>query len=434
MNGLKDALSKRLEQLEMAQRMTSDAILQSQFLQLAFLIEHSALHSPYFKNRLQEAGLTAGEVSTPQGFKKLPLLSRRHLQAAGDFVYCKNIPHNHGSVFKTQTSGSTGEPVVIRKTGLNQLNWFAANLQDHLWHQRDFSKRLCAIRPHIKVYTQQKNWGPPADLLFKTGAALALPISSDIKQLSQWIYEFEPDNLIIYPSTLRELTDHCFKHSIAFTKLKHIRTVGEMLSIENRQKASTLFNAKVEDIYSSQEVGVIALECPVSGLYHISVENLIVEVLNDRGEPCKPSETGRIVITDLHNFATPLIRYEIGDYAEVGDLCPCGRGFPTLKKIHGRERNLIVMPDGKKHWPLTGFRGFQEIAPIQQYQLIQEDLERIEVRLVAARTLTEYEECKLTALIQNSLGHSFQLRFTYFEKQIPIGSNGKFEEFICRVQ
>jgi phenylacetate-CoA ligase len=434
MSALASALSKRLAQLEQTQWMSSDAIVKSQFQQLTLLAEHCVAHSTHFANRLKQAGLTARQFSTPEGFIELPLLLRRDLQEAGDSLYCKEIPENHGSVYNAQTSGSTGEPVVVRKTGLKQLNWLASNLQDHLWHKRDFSQRLCAIRPNIKVYTQQDSWGPPVHLLFKTGASLGLPVTADIGQLAHWIFAFQSNILLIYPSILRALTEHCLKHSITFTKLQHIRTLGETLSLENRQTAAAVFNAKVEDIYSSQELGTIALECPFSGLYHVIGENLIVEVLKENGELCEPSETGRIVITDLHNFATPLIRYDIGDYAEVGEPCPCGRGLYTIKKIRGRERNLIVMPNGSKYWPLMGFKGFCEIAPIQQYQMIQETFETIEVRMVAPRALTVDEESKLSSAIQKSLGYPFQLRFTYFDKQIPLASNGKFEEFICRVQ
>jgi len=127
--------------------------------------------------------------------------------------------------------------------------------------------------------------------------------------------------------------------------------------------------------------GIIALQCPVSGLYHAQSESLLVEVLNDEGQPCKPGEVGRIVITDLHNFATPLIRYEIRDYAEVGPPCPCGRGLQTFSRIMGRRRNMVVFPNGERHWPLVGAYRFREVADIKQYQVIQHALDDIEVML-----------------------------------------------------
>jgi phenylacetate-CoA ligase len=433
MSQLAEAVTLRLEHLKKTQWISPEHLKEFQHQQLKLLLEYCERQSPYFAERLKTANLTSDQVSTPSGLTKLPPLTRRHLQEAGKAFYCKETPKNHGAIYKTKTSGSTGEPVVVQKTGLNQLNWLATNLLDHLWHTRDFKERLCAIRPNIQTYTKQENWGPPAHLLYKTGNSLGLPITADIGQLAEWISEFQPHNLLIYPSILKALTEYCVKHSSTFIKLGHIRTLGETLSDETRRRAATTFKAKMEDTYSSQEVGTIALECPMSGLYHIMEENLIVEVLNEEGQPCAPGEIGRIVITDLHNFSTPLIRYDIGDYAEVGEPCPCGRGLSALKNIRGRERNLLIKPDGSRHWPLTNFGNFRDIAPIQQYQMIQEDL-RIEVRLVAERALTAYEEDKLKQTIQEALGYPFELIFTYFDKQIPLSSNGKFEEFICRAR
>jgi phenylacetate-CoA ligase len=162
-------------------------------------------------------------------------------------------------------------------------------------------------------------------------------------------------------------------------------------------------------------------------------ENLLVEVLNGDGTACREGETGRVVATDLRNFATPLVRYDIGDLAEVGPACPCGRGLPTLSRIVGRERNLVLMPDGTRHWPILGYRSFREIAPLMQYQFIQDGRETIELRLVTARPLSPGEEAGLTACVQKNLGFPFEVRFTYFSNRLPVSANGKFEEFVCRV-
>ena len=97
-------------------------------------------------------------------------------------------------------------------------------------------------------------------------------------------------------------------------------------------------------MYSSQEVGYIALECPTGESYHVQAENVLVEVLDDQDRPCSPGDVGRVVVTALHNFATPLLRYDIGDYAEVGAPCPCGRGLPALRRIMGRQRNMALLP------------------------------------------------------------------------------------------
>ena len=137
-----------------------------------------------------------------------------------------------------------------------------------------------------------------------------------------------------------------------------------------------------------------------------------------------------MVVTKLHNFATPLIRYELRDYAEAGAPCPCGRGLPTIARIVGRSRNKLTLPNGEQHWPLVGFDRYREIAPIRQYQLVQNSLNDVEVRLVVDRALSGDEETRLAAVITAALGHSFRLSFIYFRGEIPRGPGGKFEEFI----
>jgi hypothetical protein len=94
------------------------------------------------------------------------------------------------------------------------------------------------------------------------------------------------------------------------------------------------------------------------------------------------------VVTDLHNFAAPLFRYGLGDYAEVGGTCRCGRTLPTFRRVLGRRRNLLMRADGSRFLPRAGFETFDEIAAIQQYQVIQHALDDIEFKLVSAEALS----------------------------------------------
>jgi phenylacetate-CoA ligase len=307
-------------------------------------------------------------------------------------------------------------------------------MRHHLWHRRDFSAPMAAIRANIKETTRLPDWRVPASLLFDTGPSLGLSNAMDLQSLAEALMDFQPHVLLVYPTSLAGLTQHCRAAGIILPDLKHIHTMGETLSQRVRDEAAEYWRAKVEDTYSSNELGYIALQCPVSGLYHAMAESHLVEVLDANGAPCREGEIGRVVVSDLHNFATPLLRYEIGDFAEVGGPCPCGRGLgPTLKRIVGRERNLVLMPDGTRHWPHFGFRHFREIAPISQYQFIQTGREEMEVRLVAERPVTSAEEDALRAVITRALGFAFRLQFTYRQGRLPPDAGGKFEEFVCRI-
>jgi phenylacetate-CoA ligase len=174
---------------------------------------------------------------------------------------------------------------------------------------------------------------------------------------------------------------------------------------------------------------MIAIQCPDHTHYHVQAENVLVEIIDARDAPCSAGQVGRIVVTDLHNFSSPLIRYEIGDFAEVGEPCPCGRGLPVLKRVMGRTRNMLTLPSGEQLWPNVPPDELVAIAPIRQYQLLQRSRETIEVRLVMPRRLTAAEEENMGTFLAKNLRYRFALRFVYVD-EIPRSPSGKFEGFI----
>jgi phenylacetate-CoA ligase len=129
----------------------------------------------------------------------------------------------------------------------------------------------------------------------------------------------------------------------------------------------------------------------------------------------------------------PLIRYELRDHAEAGSPCGCGRGLPSIARILGRTRNMVTLPNGAQHWPVVGYAQYREIAPVRQFQLIQQNLHQIEVRLVTDRSLNGGELAALTRTINSALGHEFRLNFVFYQNEIPRAPGGKFEEFISRL-
>ena len=427
-------LGALMYQLEQTQWLPASAIAERQHEQLAQVAAHAHAQSAYFRGRMRAAGLRPDQLSTLDGLRRLPLMCRRDIQSAGETLFCAEFPRAHAPATVTRTSGSSGEPVVIKRTAVSHMMWLAMTLREHLWQKRDFDGTLAVIRANLRAdRTELASWGPPASLLFETGPSHGIRITADLALQIDWLLSVDPDYLLVYPTTLDALIDRFEKRARRLVRLRQIRTMGETLTSEIREAARRVLGADIADAYSSEEAGVIALQCPESALYHIMAESLIVEVLDERDEACPPGKVGRVVVTDLHNFATPLIRYELGDYAEMGETCPCGRGLPALKRIVGRQRNMVRLPDGRTFWPLVGFARYREIAPIRQYQLIQRDRDTVEVRLVSDAPLTVDQERRIGKVIDVALGHSFKLVFVYFPEQIPRGPGGKFEEFVCQL-
>lgn len=425
-------LGALMRQLDDSQWLAMADLEAKQRQQLVVLATHCAKFSPFFQRTLHDAGLNPDELGKPGGLGRLPVLGRRRLQAATD-LFCSMAPNSHMPVVESRTSGSTGEPVVVRRTTVSGMIQWALVLRGYFWHGRDLSDQVCSIRPVFDKVERRPDWGAPASILFRTGPVLNIPIGFDLEAQLKLIDDFQPKVLSVYPSNLIGLAHLCEARGAKLPSLKLISSLGETLSHETRDEVRALLGIEIVDTYSSQELGCIALQCPESGAYHVMAEGLIVEVLNAEGGPCAEGEAGRLVVTDLTNFATPLFRYEIGDWAVPGPPCSCGRGLPTLTRILGRERNLVRFPDGTRRWPLVGYARYREIAPVIQYQVVQDGPESLELRLVVSRALTEAETSALAAHLQETIGYPFDVRVTFFDGVIPPGPGGKFEEFMCLV-
>lgn len=417
-------------QLERSQRLAPERLRELQFRQLEALLRHAWETVPWYRASWRER-YDPRQPLTPEIFSQLPILTRSELQANFDVLKSTRIPAAHGPVAESRTSGSTGRPVRVLKTGLVQLMWQAIVLREHRWFKRDLTGKLAAIRQGVKE-AEADGWGPATDVLTRAGRSATLPISTDVEAQLAWLERQQPDYLLSYPSNLAELARRSLARGIRFPRLREVRSFGEILTPDVRELCRQAWNVPVTDAYSSDEAGYMALQCPGHEHYHVQSENVLVEILDERGAPCGPGEAGRVVVTPLHNFALPLIRYELGDYAEVGPLCACGRGLPVLSRVAGRVRNMLVLADGRRYWPAFGSAGLAEIAPILQQQLVQKSFDAIEARLVTARPLTSAEEESLRRHVQARLPAPFEIRFSYCD-DLGRSAGGKFEDFVSEV-
>ena len=402
-----------------------------QMQQLRLLLRHAHDTMPFWRERLNKAGYTPDLDVTPEWFRSLPPLTRSDIQIHGEALISRAVPREHGATHHGQTSGSTGMPVGFAVTDLSQFFWLCFTLRDHLWHGRDFGGKLAGIRLGVEE-AEASGWGKATDVAFTTGPVAALGITTDVEYQLDWLQSQNPDYLQSFPSNLDELARRSLERGIRIPKLREVRAIGEVLTPDIRDLVREVWGVKVTDIYSAREIGYIALQCPEYEHYHVQSEGVIVEIINDSGEPCGPGQIGNVVLTSLHNFAMPLIRYRIGDLAEPGADCDCGRGLPVLKRIHGRVRNMVTLPGGRKNWPSFGDMRKSANDKIIQYQCIQRSLERIDVLLAVRSALTADEESDLRTTMQKALGHPFDLKFVY-DISIVRSSSGKFEEFLSEL-
>lgn len=426
-----------LFQLERTQWWPADRLREAQQAQLRRLLDHAGRNVPFYRRRLDALADADGEAFW-QGWRELPLLTRQDVQQAGNDLMSRALPDGHGELTEVYTSGSTGRPIHAVRSDLWLLMWSAVTVREHLWHGRDFSGKLAAIRESTPGKALQpdgerlEHWGFSTAEIFRTGPCVSLNITTPVDDQLQWLAREEPDYLLTHPTMLDRLVRRSAETGLRPRKLRQVLTISEILPPGLRELCRAGWNAPVVDTYSAREAGYLALQCPDTDHYHLQSETALVEILDRGGRPCAPGEIGRVIVTPLHNLAMPLVRYDIGDHAEAGAPCPCGRGLPVIRRILGRRQNMLRTAEGER-WPLLSSDDIGRLlalAPIRQYQFAQTHADRIEVRLQAARALTEGEKRGVVDWARAKFGEGFRIDLA-FPAELSRTTSGKLEDFVC---
>ena len=426
-------------QLEQSQWWPAAELVRHQHRQLARVLAHAGATVPFHQARFAAAGcrFVDGDELDVAAWARVPIATRDDLIAAGDDLLSRSYPARHGAVHDVFTSRTTGQAVRLRATDVTAALWNAITLRDHAWHRRELSARLGAIRYLTEGGAAPPDgarghgWGPATAAIAPDAPVSLLSIASTIDEQVAWLVREDPAYLVVYPSVLDAIVRQVRDRGLRLPSLRQVRTISEALTPATRALATEVLGVPVVDTYSAQEVGYLALECPTGGRYHVQAERLLVELVDERGRPCPPGEPGRVIVTDLHNFATPLVRYDLGDVAVAGEPCPCGRGLPVLTRVIGRRRGLLVYPDGRVVWPLFSV-ACRDAARYRELQLVQESVERLRLRVVPEAPLSAGDRGALAAAVQRALGHPFTVDVEEVAA-LDRSPTGKLEEFVSRV-
>ncbi|MBW1880854.1 MAG: phenylacetate--CoA ligase family protein [Deltaproteobacteria bacterium] len=422
-----------LAQLAETQWWSPERLREHQLAQLAVLVRHAARTTRYGRQAFPD--LAKGSL-TWKRWSSLPLLSRRQVQSKRRALISDATPKEHGTGGSAQTSGSTGTPVVVERTEIPLIVWQVLTARDHLWARRDTTLPLAVIRhaPGAEFPKGQRtpSWGPAAKLIGPPGPCDVLHVGATTEQQLDWLLQRRFGYLLLYPSGLRDLLKAARRRAVRFPDLRAVRTFGEVVSPELREQVQAQWGVPLEDMYSTQELGYIALQCPEHPHYHVLSESVLVEILRDDGTPCEVGEVGRVVLTGLHNFKMPLLRYDIGDFGVFGPPCACGRGLPVIERILGRVHETFVTAEGDRIWLTVGIHRLPDLAPIVQHQLVQQEAGQLELRLVPERTPTPAEEEAVRQHMLENLPAKTRFSLTWVD-EIPRSASGKSFDFLSLI-
>ncbi len=404
---------------------------------LVSLLTHALDTVPAYQKRLKPLLRFDGSIDL-QGWSDIPVLGRRRAVELGDKLVASKVPDDHRPVSESQTSGSTGELFRFKSTQFHHTMWACITARYHRWHGLDYSKTLAAIRPffaEVATWPQgdrKAAWGPRALLQKKSGEYLLLNINTPVEQQISWLREVKADYLHSFPANLRAIALGLQADGGEPLSLAGVLSYGEMLSDDTRNIIAQGLGQAVKDCYSTTECGYLALQSPVSDNYLVQSEVNLVEILNEENLSCKPGETGRVVVTPLHNYAQPLIRYATGDYAVVGARDKSELPFAVLSKIYGRSRNLFRFPGGRLVQPDFRTGTFVKYLNPRRWQVAQTASSTLEVRIVPGDDAFEMDTDSMTKYIHGLLGDDLTINYKLVS-HLKNPRTGKHEDYICEL-
>lgn len=366
------------------ERLAPDRLEQHIRARLAEQLTHAATRVAFYRHTWKLQGAVSPDRAL-EVLADLPFVAKRELQEHGSELRASGVG---GRIWEKRTGGSTAEPVTVWKDANGMAEERAAT-----WAALSWS----GIRPSDRV---ARFWSSPltsagrrtfhlADLAMNRIRLSAFDLDDDsLERHWRRCRRFRPAWLYGYSSMIDLLAGWIEDHGEdgRALRLKAVVPTSEPLYDAQRARIARVFGCRVENEYGCGEFGAMAYECE-AGTLHVMADNVVLEVLRDDGRAALPGETGEVVVTDLTNRAMPLVRYRMGDRAEAGGACRCGRSFPALQRVVGRTYDEVFTPTGRRwngwqlHYFLSTLMG--QRGGFRQYQVVQDGPDTLDVRIVA---------------------------------------------------
>jgi phenylacetate-CoA ligase len=330
-------------------RARRENVLSFQRQRLQTLIRHAASRVPYYRRLLASHGISPDDVRTAADLLALPITSKHdlHAQPVGD-VLAAGV--NPSALLMRTTGGSTGMPLVVRRTAAEERLLSVARRRLSRYFGYGLRDRLVVVSapgPHDAVSSFSWMRRPLRffGILDVQHVSCFLPPADIAAELARR----QPAVLGGYPSVLARVGQHLLEEGSTAIRPRVVLTGGEVRTAHMRDQIRASFRTETCDTYGSHEFNRIAYECRQTGAYHVCDDTVIVEVVDQNGHPVREGERGEVVGTGLFSLAMPFIRYRLGDVVVKGrdGGCECGAPFSTIRSIQGRTVDYFPLPDGR---------------------------------------------------------------------------------------
>ncbi|MGE5294046.1 MAG: phenylacetate--CoA ligase family protein [Solirubrobacterales bacterium] len=387
--------TRTLRQVNKLMQLDGRQLHEFQQQRLRTIVRYAYDNVELYRKKWQQFGVHPDDIQTVADLKKLPIITKDDLREGfPDAIRSREFRPE--DCFTVGTSGSTGSPVRVFVDFDKTMIDFALSEPRYMGGMPPITFRRavrdCLVRRNVMFMSIFVNnelayetlYARMFSLMRHTVVDCLLPPSVHIAMIN----EKKPLYLHTYASVLRNVCAAAKEAGVKMHHPKLIFTTGEVTDPHLRTLVRETFGTDLLDSYASVEFGFIACECPRHEGLHVFSWKALVELLDPQGRKVPDGQAGRVVVTDLFNRATPLIRYSgLGDYAvRKKDPCSCGRPLPLLGRLEGRMVDSVILPNGQMVHPYSLTLALEDIPHLNKFQIRQERPDHVRVLLVKDRT------------------------------------------------
>ncbi len=398
---------------------------------LARLLHTAATEVPYYREMWSKRR-RRGNRSDWEDLENWPILEKEPLRENPRSFVADDLDVRR--MFHLHTSGTSGKPLDIWAARSSLRTWYALfEARCRRWNGLSRHDRWAVLGGQLVAPVGQRHppfwvWNAALSQLYMSSYHLAPAL---IPYYLEALCRYRVSYLCGYTSSLYSLALEALRLNQRDLQLAVVLTYAEPLFDFQRKTISEAFGCPVRETYGMAEMVAGASECE-AGVLHLWPEVSVTEVLATQGRAAEES-VGEILCTGLLNGDMPLIRYRVGDRGtlrvESGGVCGCGRTLPVLHALEGRVDEVLYTRDGRRIGRLDPV--FKGRLPVREAQIIQETLDLVRVRYVAAPNFTAAAGQSIIERLQARMG---PVQVVLEEvREIPRAANGKFRAVISHV-
>ena len=398
---------------------------------LKAILSHAGETTAHYSHLFQKFSFDPRGITSCKDLRELPFLTKEELNGDMDAFLSNSFAKT--DLTCSSTGGSSGLPLTFYRDKAAQA---VRRAQDFLFNAK------------LGIYPGTKRawvWGARMDAF--SVRSLRARISNFLTERASYFYAYDappekmdeflkklqqhrPEAVFAYPNMLAALAKRASQTGLAVS-IPRVAVTAEPLYDWQRRLFRQVFSAETFERYGAREIGTVASECDQHCGMHIFEPSYCFEVVDETGNDVPNGQMGELVVTDLFNYAMPLVRYRTGDMVILDDSsCGCGCTWRRIVGIGGRRVDMIVRPDGAKVEGLVVVNSLHMSGVRVRVQVIQTTPTSMVVRYLETDTIPEKVRCRFHGRISEALGVSLDIVYEPVS-QLRYDPSGKYRYVIC---